>query len=136
MIAVSGDSGETWEAAVDFDGVAGDGETTIVQGETIPKSVVAPSEPEINDLWIDTGNRRLKLWNGEEWVVIGYEPEDTEPTEPDEPTDPDNTDTDNTNPDESTEPTDPDNSGETDNTEGSDNTEDTVTEEGGTQDGE
>lgn len=135
-IAVSGDSGETWEAAVDFDGVAGDGETTIVQGETIPKSVVAPTEPEINDLWVDTGNRRLKLWNGEEWVVIGYEPEDTEPTEPDEPTDPDNTDTDNTNPDESTEPTDPDNSGETDNTEGSDNTEDTVTEEGGTQDGE
>ena len=132
---------------MDFDGVAGGGETTVIQGETIPKSVVAPSEPEINDLWVDTGNRRLKLWNGEEWVVIGYEPEDTEPTEPTEPTDPDestdpteptdpdNTDTDNTNPDESTEPTDPDNT-DPDNTEGLDNTEDTVTEEGGTQNGE
>ena len=138
-IAVSNDDGVTWETAVDFDGVSGGGETTIVQGETIPKSVVAPTEPEINDLWVDTGNRRLKLWNGEEWVVIGYEPtEPTDPTEP-EPTEPDDSG--------GTETTDPDNTGETDNTEGfteepvtdtTDNTDttDTAVQEGGTQDGE
>ena len=37
---------------------------------------------------------RLKLWNGSEWKVVGYEPENTEPTEPEEPDNEDATDPD------------------------------------------
>lgn len=88
-IAVSQDNGATWTAAIDFDGVhgGGDGGTTVVQQDTIRKSATAPSNPVVNDLWVDTANKRLKLWNGTAWVVIGYEPEQTLP-EPEEPDDP------------------------------------------------
>lgn len=82
-IATSTDNGETWTAAVDFNGVhgGGDGEQTIIYQDSITKSATAPVNPAINDLWVDTVAGRLKLWNGSDWVVIGYEPED-DPTDP------------------------------------------------------
>ena len=87
-IAVSADGGESWTVAIDFDGLhgGGSGETTVIYEDAIIKSSTAPPDPEQNDLWVDTANRRLKLWNGAEWVVIGYEPEETEPT--DDPVEP------------------------------------------------
>ena len=55
----------------------------------ITKASEAPANPDLNDLWVDTLNLRLKLWDGTEWVNIGYEPETPEePTDPDTPTDP------------------------------------------------
>ena len=99
-IAASTDGGLNWEAAVDFDGVSGGGDsggtTTVVQGETIVKSETAPTSPAVDALWVDKASRRLKLWDGTEWVVIGYEPEETGPTEPpvpEEPTDPETPET-------------------------------------------
>ena len=44
--------------------------------------------PAVDALWVDKASRRLKLWDGTEWVVIGYEPEETGPTEPPEPEEP------------------------------------------------
>lgn len=81
-IAVSSDGGESWTEAVGFSGVTGSGETinnyyTTVEGETINKSDAEPENPEDNQLWVDTANRRLKLWDGTEWVTIGYEPDET-----------------------------------------------------------
>ena len=55
--------------------------------ESITKSAVEPANPSLNDLWVDTLNKRLKLWDGTEWVNIGYEPET--PTTPDDSTEPD-----------------------------------------------
>lgn len=84
-IAVSSDGGLNWKIAVDFNGAAGGGTqqiTTIVQGETIAKSAVAPTNPAVDSLWVDKANHRLKLWDGEEWITIGYEPPATDP-EPD-----------------------------------------------------
>ncbi len=80
----------------------------------------APEKPVENALWVDAAMmpKRLKLWNGEEWEIIGYEPVDTEPTEPEnhtDPTDPDNTEGSPDNTDTPTET--PDNSDNTDNTE-------------------
>lgn len=103
-IAVSSDGGLNWVEAVGFTGVNG-GETvnnyyTTVEGERIEKGRTEPSDPAIDSLWIDTENKRLKLWDGAKWVVIGYEPVET--------TDPDNT--------EKTDPADPDDTGETDTT--------------------
>ena len=49
----------------------------------------APAEPKENALWVDAGEKRLKLWDGTAWQTIGYEPSeptDPEPTEPDTPT--------------------------------------------------
>ena len=53
-------------------------------------SETAPEAPKEKALWVDKKNLRLKLWDGEQWQTVGYEPEkpDTEPTEPAEPTTP------------------------------------------------
>ena len=90
-IAVSTDSGTTWTTIVDFDGLhggdgGGSGEQTIIYQDAIVKSPTAPTNPTLHDLWIDTILLRLRMWNGEEWVNIGYEPETPDP---DEPVDPD-----------------------------------------------
>lgn len=86
-IAVSGDGGESWTVAVDFDGMAGGsgGTTTVVQGETIVKSETAPTKPSTDSLWVDKANKRLKLWDGSRWVTIGYEPEDENPEDNTDP---------------------------------------------------
>ena len=107
-IAVSTDGGVTWQTAIDFDGLHGGGGETIIYQDTITKAELAPLNPSVNDLWVDTIENRLKLWNGTEWVNIGYEP--ATPPDPDEggsegggddPTDPENPGTDD--------PTDPEN---------------------------
>jgi hypothetical protein len=81
-IAVSTDGGVTWQTAIDFDGLHGGGGETIIYQDTITKAELAPLNPSVNDLWVDTIENRLKLWNGTEWVNIGYEP--TTPPDPDE----------------------------------------------------
>jgi len=89
-IAVSSNSGETWTPAIDFTGVRGGdgGGQTIIYQESITKQQLAPSNPSVNDLWIDTILHRLKMWDGTEWINIGYEPpDDPTPIEPDEPGD-------------------------------------------------
>lgn len=89
-IAVSSNGGETWTAAIDFTGVRGGegGGQTIIYQESIKKQALAPTSPAVNDLWIDTILHRLKMWDGTEWVNIGYEPpDDPTPIEPDEPGD-------------------------------------------------
>lgn len=89
-IAVSSNSGEIWTPAIDFTGVRGGdgGGQTIIYQESITKQELAPSNPSVNDLWIDTILHRLKMWDGTEWVNIGYEPpDDPTPIEPDEPGD-------------------------------------------------
>ena len=55
-----------------------------------PVSETAPEAPKEKALWVDKKNLRLKLWDGEQWQTVGYEPEkpDPEPTEPAEPTTP------------------------------------------------
>lgn len=57
---------------------------------SIPMSETAPETPAADALWVDKKNLRLKLWDGEQWQMLGYEPEepDPEPTEPTEPTTP------------------------------------------------
>ena len=64
---------------------------------SIPVSETAPETPAADALWVDKKNLRLKLWDGEQWQTLGYEPEEpdpepTEPTEPTTPTDPDTPD--------------------------------------------
>lgn len=128
-IAASQDGGTTWKVAVDFKGAAQSGSgggTTVVQGETIVKSDIAPENPQLDALWIDKSMspKRLKIWTGSEWEIVGYEPEPvepepvepepdpTEPTEP-EPTEPEPTEPEPTEPEPTEpEPTDPD-TGET-----------------------
>ena len=60
----------------------------------IPVSEAEPEKPEKDALWVDRKNLRLKLWDGESWQTIGYEPEepDPEPEEPTTPTDPEEKD--------------------------------------------
>ena len=53
---------------------------------SIPVSETAPEALAADTLWIDKKNLRLKLWDGEQWQTIGYEPE--QPTEPTTPTEP------------------------------------------------
>lgn len=82
-IAVSTDGGTNWEAAVNFDGVSESGSgssTTIIQGESIVKSETAPASPAVDSLWIDKSMEpmRLKLWDGSNWRIVGYEAENTE----------------------------------------------------------
>ena len=114
-IAVSTDGGTTWTTAIDFDGLHGGGGQTIIYQDTITKAGLAPNNPSVNDLWIDTIENRLKLWNGTEWVNIGYEPTEPDPTDPDTPGGGDNPDdpggegTDPENPTDPTDPTDPTN---------------------------
>ena len=57
---------------------------------SIPVSETAPETPAADALWVDKKNLRLKLWDGEQWQTVGYEPEepDPEPTEPTDPTTP------------------------------------------------
>lgn len=62
---------------------------------SIPVSETAPEALKENVLWVDKKNLRLKLWDGEQWQTVGYEPEepdpeptDPEPTEPTTPTEP------------------------------------------------
>lgn len=50
---------------------------------SIPVSENAPEAPAANTLWVDKKNLRLKFWDGEQWLTIGYEPE--QPTEPEKP---------------------------------------------------
>ena len=85
-IAVSTDGGATWTTAIDFDGIHGGSGQTIIYQDTITKAGLAPLNPSVNDLWVDTILKRLMLWNGTEWVNIGYEP--TTPTDPTDPEDP------------------------------------------------
>lgn len=61
----------------------------------IPVSESAPEDPAEDSFWVDKKNLRLKLWDGEQWQTIGYEPEepDPEPTEPSTPTKPETPDT-------------------------------------------
>lgn len=61
----------------------------------IPVSESAPEDPAEDSFWVDKKNLRLKLWDGEQWQTIGYEPEepDPEPTEPTTPTEPETPDT-------------------------------------------
>ena len=91
----------------------------MVQGETIVKSDIAPENPELDALWIDKSMtpKRLKIWTGTAWEIVGYEPEepepDPEPVEPEpdpEPTDPDAGET--TDPDTEENPTDEADGGE------------------------
>ena len=59
---------------------------------SIPVSENAPEEPGNDALWVDKKNLRLKLWDGENWQIVGYEPEDPkDPEKPVEPEGPDNT---------------------------------------------
>ena len=62
---------------------------------SIPVSETAPETPAADALWVDKKNLRLKLWDGEQWQMLGYEPEepDPEPTEPTTPTEPETPDT-------------------------------------------
>ena len=65
---------------------------------SIPVSETAPETPAADALWVDKKNLRLKLWDGEQWQTVGYEPEEpdpepTEPTEPTTPTEPETPDT-------------------------------------------
>ena len=63
---------------------------------SIPVSETAPETPEADTLWVDKKNLQLKLWDGEQWQTVGYEPEpeptDPEPTEPTTPTESENPD--------------------------------------------
>lgn len=75
---------------------------------SIPISETAPETPAKDSLWVDKKNLRLKLWDGEQWQTVGYEPEETapeptdpEPTEPTTPTNPDTGDKDTEDKEES-----------------------------------
>lgn len=64
---------------------------------SIPVLETAPETSATDALWVDKKNLRLKLWDGEQWQTLGYEPEEpdpepTEPTEPTTPTDPETPD--------------------------------------------
>lgn len=135
-IATSSDDGTTWTVAVDFDGVHGGG-STIIQQDLITKSSTAPVSPKRNDLWVDTANNRLKLWNGTAWEIVGYEPEET-PTEPTDPETPPETPTDSepstnpeTPPDEGGDDSGDDTGGETGGESDTDTGDSGSTEEGG-----
>lgn len=44
----------------------------------------APTAPKDNALWVDTSALRLKLWDGETWQTVGYEPTQPDPDNPTE----------------------------------------------------
>ena len=66
--------------------------------DLIPVSEIAPEKPAKDDLWVDKKHLRLKLWDGENWQTVGYEPEEPElPTDPEKPTDSEDKDEENKN---------------------------------------
>lgn len=71
--------------------------------QQITLSDTAPAEPQEDALWVDKSMspKRLKLWNGSDWEIVGYEPpeEPETPTDPETPVEPDTY----TDPDTSTE---------------------------------
>lgn len=100
---VSTDGGKTWGYGWESDDSAV--KTAILLEQTlkeldakyqpyIPVSESAPEDPAEDSFWVDKKNLRLKLWDGEQWQTIGYEPEepDPEPTEPTTPTEPETPD--------------------------------------------
>jgi len=44
----------------------------------------APTAPKDNALWVDISELRLKLWDGEAWQTVGYEPPEPDPDTPTE----------------------------------------------------
>ena len=44
----------------------------------------APPAPKDNALWVDISELRLKLWDGEAWQTVGYEPPEPDPDTPTE----------------------------------------------------
>ena len=91
-IAVSSDGGMTWEESLGFEGVRLSEETLQNLDERYGKEQImvsekAPEAPKSDTLWIDKtiSPKRLKLWNGTDWEIVGYEPPVTEPSEPTEP---------------------------------------------------
>ena len=46
--------------------------------QKIPVAETAPETPAKDSLWVDKENLRLKLWDGENWQTVGYEPEQTQ----------------------------------------------------------
>lgn len=86
--------------------------------QQVTVSEEAPKEPEQDALWVDKSMnpKRLKLWNGSEWEIVGYEP----PVEPDTPVDPDDS-ADTETPVDPDDPTDADMSEGTDTPEGEEN---------------
>ena len=44
----------------------------------------APPAPKDNALWVDISELRLKLWDGEAWQTVGYEPPEPNPDTPTE----------------------------------------------------
>lgn len=58
---------------------------------SIPVSETAPEKPKTDALWVDKKNLRLKLWDGKNWLTVGYEPDNPEePEKPAVPEEPDN----------------------------------------------
>ena len=61
--------------------------------QQITLSDTAPAEPQEDALWVDKSMspKRLKLWNGTDWEIVGYEPpeEPEAPVDPETPVDPD-----------------------------------------------
>lgn len=51
---------------------------------TVVARKTAPTAPKDNALWVDTSALRLKLWDGEVWQTVGYEPTQPDPDTPTE----------------------------------------------------
>ena len=51
---------------------------------TVVARKTAPTAPKDNALWVDTSALRLKLWDGEAWQIVGYEPTQPDPDTPTE----------------------------------------------------
>ena len=51
---------------------------------TVVARKTAPTAPKDNALWVDTSALRLKLWDGEAWQTVGYEPTQPDPDTPTE----------------------------------------------------
>jgi len=66
--------GQLW-----FDNSAGENQLKVWDSTTwsatggIKKSSSAPTNPNNGDLWSDTANQQLKMWNGATWVLVGPE---------------------------------------------------------------
>jgi hypothetical protein len=40
----------------------------------ILRQPTAPESPEIDDLWLNTADNRIYIWDGEEWLMTGFDP--------------------------------------------------------------